>query len=34
VLIRKFSHHITKRPPPKSLVEPAESEQKEEYQHV
>jgi len=34
VLIRKFSHHITKRPPPKSPVEPAESEQKEEYQHV
>ena len=34
VLIRKFSHRITKRPTPKPPVEPAESEQKAEYQHV
>jgi len=34
VLIRKFSHRITKLPTPKPPVEPAESEQKAEYQHV
>ena len=34
VLIRKFSHRITKLPTPKPPVEPAESEQKEEFQHV
>jgi len=34
VLIRKFSHRITKRPTPTPPVEPAESEPKEEYQHV
>jgi len=34
VLIRKFSHRITKRPTPKPPEEPAASEPKEEYQHV
>ena len=34
VLIRKFSHRITKLPTPKPPVEPAESEQKAGYQHV
>src|SRR5439155_1463764 len=34
VVIRKFSHRITKRPTPTPPVEPSESEPKEEYQHV
>ncbi|TLY21423.1 MAG: multidrug efflux RND transporter permease subunit [Nitrospirae bacterium] len=34
VLIRKFSHRITKRPTPKPPEEPAASEPKEEFQHV
>src|SRR5207245_10740510 len=34
VLIRKLSRRITKLPTPKPPVEPAESEQKAEYQHV